>query len=68
MCTDPIQATQLLEHLKKDIQDLSEKQLHALQTAVYFGFSREEKNQYDERLDRIGKLRRELALIRVNAR
>jgi len=68
MCTNPFQATQLLEHLKKDIQYLSEKQSQALQTAVYFGFSREEKDQYDERLDRIGKLRRELALMRVNAR
>jgi len=68
MCTNPVEAKHLLEHLKKDIQDLNEKQSQALQTAVYFGSSREEKNQYDERLDRIGKLRRELALMRVNAR
>ena len=67
MCTNSFEAKRLLEHLKQDIKDLSEKQSQAIETAIYMGFSREEKSQYDERLDRIGKLRRELALIRMNA-
>jgi polyhydroxyalkanoate synthesis regulator phasin len=67
MLKNPSETRHVIEHLHNDIKELSEKQSQALQSAIYLGFSRAEKNEYDERVERIEKLRRELALMRVNA-
>ena len=53
----------VIEELRKELDELSEMQSKARQTAVYVGFPKGEKNAYDERLDRIRKLRRELFVI-----
>lgn len=63
MLSNPSEAKYVIEDLKREINELNEKQSQALQSAVYVGLSRDEGNKYDERLKRIGKLRQELWLL-----
>ena len=68
MRNDPSETKHVIEQLKKEFRELSEKQSQALESAKYIGLSREEKKKYDERLERIGKLRRELSLLEDSMR
>ena len=68
MRNNPSETKQVIEQLREEIRELSEKQSQALESAKYIGLSREEKKKYDERLDRIGKLRRELSLLEDSMR
>lgn len=63
MRNDPSETRHVIEQLKKEIRELTEKQSQALESAKYVGLSRDDKKKYDERLARIGKLRRELSAI-----
>ena len=68
MRPDPPETKQVIERLRREIDDLSQKNSQALDMAIHVGFSREEKRRYDERLDRIQKLQRELSLIKESTR
>jgi len=45
MRNDPFETRHVIEQLKEEIRELSEKQSQALESAKYIGLSREEKKK-----------------------
>ncbi len=68
MRPDSPETKEIIERLKREIDDLSRKHSQALEMAILVGFSREEKKAYDEQLERIQKLRRELWVLEESMR
>jgi len=51
---------ELIQSLKEQIDQLAEEQSHAMRSAVYIRMNRKERKEYDERLDKIAELVRQL--------
>ncbi len=60
MRQDRAETVELMQNIKKEIDQLAEQQSESLKTATYLGMSSEEAREYDDRRDRIAELTRQL--------
>lgn len=58
---------ELIQALKRQIDELSEQQSHAVRAAIYVRMSRKEGSEYDERQNKIAELIRQLAVLEESA-
>jgi len=54
---------ELIQALKRQIDELAEQQSHAVRSAIYLGMSRKEGTEYDQRQNNITELIRQLKAI-----
>jgi polyhydroxyalkanoate synthesis regulator phasin len=54
------QIEEVIQALKRQIDELTEQQSRAMRSAIYIGMSRNEGAEYDERLNKIAELMRQL--------
>jgi hypothetical protein len=60
MCSIQLKAAELIDRLKRQIEQLTLEQTDALKSATYVGMTPEEARQHDERREKITQLTQQL--------